>query len=103
MDADRRVAGAGAAGHHQHPGLAGELAIGLGHEGRTPFLAARHKADVGCVEPRIEDFEVAFAGDAKGHVDTMSAKCCDDKLTAAEKSLVRRHEPTSTPCGKTAI
>ena len=83
VDTDRRIAGARAAGHEQHPGLAGELTIGLRHEGRTTFLAAGHEADLGCVEEGIEHFEIAFAGDAEGHVDTMSAEGRDDELTAA--------------------
>jgi hypothetical protein len=43
------------------------------------------------VEESIEHFEIAFASDAEGHVDTMSAEGQDYELAAAEKSLFRRH------------
>jgi len=91
VDSDRRVAGAGAAGDEHHPGPAGELTIGLGHEGGAALLPAGHKPDLGRIEERIEHFEIAFAGDTEGHVDAVSAERGNDELAAAEKSLVRRH------------
>jgi len=97
MDADRRVAGAGAARHEQHPGLAGELTIGLGHEGGAPFLAAGHKADIGRVDECIEHLKVALAGDTEGHLDAVDLECGNHELTAAENSLVRRHRAPSDP------
>ena len=66
------------------PGLAGQLAIGLGHKRRAALLAAGHEADFRRVVERVEDFEIAFAGDAEGHVDAMGAQCRDDELAAAE-------------------
>jgi hypothetical protein len=102
VDSNRRVAGAGATGDEQHPGLAGELTIGLGHEGGTAFLPAGNEADLRRVEERIEHFEIAFAGDTEGHVDPVSAERGNDKLAAAEKSLVRRHIYLD-PRAKTAI
>ncbi len=95
MDADRGVAGAGAAGHEQYPRLAGELAVGLGHEGRTPFLAAGDELDFGRVEERVEHFEIALACHTEGHVDPVRAQRCDDELAAAQRGKVRRHRPTS--------
>ena len=74
MDADRGVAGAGAARHQQHAGLAGQLAVGLGHKGGAAFLAAGHEADLGGVEQRVEHFEIALAGDAERHLDAMRAQ-----------------------------
>ena len=65
VDADRGVAGAGTPGHEQYAGLAGQLAISLGHKGRTAFLAAGDEANFGRVEQRVEHFEIAFAGDAE--------------------------------------
>ncbi len=91
VDADRGVAGAGAAGHQQHPGLAGELAVGLGHERRAAFLAAGDEADLGRVVERVEHFEIAFAGDAEGDLDAVRAQCRHDQLTAAQRSRIRCH------------
>ena len=74
--------------------LARELAVGLGHERGAAFLAAGHETDLRGVEQRVEDFEVALAGHAEGHVDTMGAQRRDDELAAAEK--IGRHRPTSS-------
>ena len=94
VDADRGVARARPARHQQHPRLAGELAVGLGHERGTAFLAARHEADFGRVVEPVEHFEIAFPGDAKRHVDPMGAQCGNHELAAAEGREIRRHEPT---------
>src|SRR3546814_14821105 len=40
LDADRAVAGAGAARHHGDAGAAGHLAVGFGHVGDAAFLPA---------------------------------------------------------------
>ena len=96
MDADRGVAGAGAAGHQQHAGLAGELAVGLGHERGAALLAAGDQTDLGRVEQRVEHFEIALAGDAEGHLDAVRAQRRDDELAAAQRSKVCRHRPTSS-------
>jgi hypothetical protein len=82
---DRGVAGTGPAGHQEHTGLAGQLAVGLGHERGATFLAAGDEADLGRVEKRIEDFEVAFAGDAERHIDAVRLERCDNKLSAAQE------------------
>ena len=74
MDADRGVAGAGAAGHEQYAGLACQLAVGLGHEGGAAFLTAGDEANFGRVEQRIEHFEITLAGDAEGHLDPVRAE-----------------------------
>ena len=101
VDADRGVAGAGPARHQQHPRLAGELAVGLGHERGAAFLAAGHETDLGRIEQRVEHFEIALAGDAERHVDAMRAQRGDDELAAAEK--IGRHRPTSSPGCTSAI
>ena len=84
VDADRRVARPRPAGHQQHPRLAGELAVGLGHKGGAALLAAGHEPDLGRVKERVKHFEVAFAGDAERHVDAVRAQRRDDQLAAAE-------------------
>ena len=91
MDADRGVARAGAAGHEQHAGLAGQLAVSLGHEGRAALLPAGHEADFGRVVERVEHFEIALAGDAERHLDAVRAQCRDDELAAAQFGQVGRH------------
>ena len=91
MDADRGVARAGAARHEQHAGLAGQFAVGLGHEGRAALLPAGHEADFGGVVERVEHFEIALAGDAERHLDTVRAQRRDDELAAAQFGQVGRH------------
>jgi len=95
VDADRGVAGAGAARHQQHAGLAGELAVGLGHERGAAFLAAGDEMNLGCVEERVQDFEIALAGDAERHLDAVRLEAADDQLAAAQFLEVRRHRPPS--------
>ena len=81
MHADRGVGGAGTAGDEADAGLAGHLAVGLGHECRAPFLAVDHEADVRVVQ-RIEHVQVAFAGDAEGGVDAVDVERIDQELAA---------------------
>jgi len=85
VDTDRGVAGAGTAGHQQHAGLSGQLAVGLGHERGAALLAAGDEADLRRIVERVEHFEIALAGDAERHLDAMRPERRDDELTAAEK------------------
>ncbi len=85
----------GPARHQEHAGLAGQLAIGLGHEGGAALLAAGDEADLGGVEERVEHFEIALAGDAERHPDAMRAQRRDDQLAAAHQGKVRRHRRTA--------
>src|SRR5439155_25493648 len=103
MDADRSVAGPGAAGHQQHPRLARELAVSFGHKGCAALLAAGHETDLWRIEQRIEHFEIALAGDAEGHVHAVGTKGRNDELAAAEERLVRCHRCTSGPTCETSI
>jgi hypothetical protein len=96
VDADRGVARAGAARHQQHAGLPGQLAVGLRHKRGAAFLAAGHKVDFGRVVERVEDFEIAFAGDAERHLDAMHLEAGDDELTAAQLGKICRHH--RRPC-----
>ena len=90
VDADRGVAGAGAARHQQHAGLAGQLAVGLGHERGAALLAAGDEVDLGRVEERVEHLEIALAGDAERHLDAM-------RLEAARRPAGRRSKPEDSP------
>src|SRR5204863_9553571 len=98
VDAARGVADAGPTGHQQHPRLARELAVGLGHERGAAFLAAGHEMDLRSVEQRVEDLEIALSRNAEGHIDAMRAQRGGDELAAAEK--IRRHSPTSSLVSK---
>jgi hypothetical protein len=91
VNADRRVAGARPARHQQNPGPAGELAVGLGHEGGAAFLAAGDKPDLRRVVERVEHFEIALAGDAEGHLRAMRAQRRDHQLAAGEGGKIDRH------------
>jgi len=101
MDADRGVAGTGAAGDQQYAWSAGQLAIGFGHKRGAAFLTTRHEANLGRVEQRVEDFEIALARDAERHIDAMGTQRGDDQLPAAEK--VCRHRPFLEHCCDLAI
>ena len=91
VDGDVGVRGAGAAGHHGDAGLAGELAVGLGHVRGAAFLAADHGLDVGSVQP-VEHGEVAFAGDREYTVDAVQGQGIDDRL-AGVGVLLQRSAP----------
>jgi len=81
MHADRGVGGARTAGDETDARFAGHLAVGLGHESRSPFLAVDHETDVRVVQ-RVEHIQVAFAGDAEGGVDAVDAERVDQDLAA---------------------
>ena len=81
VHADRGVGRAGAARDEADAGLAGQLAVGLGHEGRAAFLAADDEADARVVQ-RVEHVEVAFAGHAEGGVDAVDGERVDQDLAA---------------------
>ena len=102
---DRGVAGAGAARHQQYAGLAGQFAVGLGHKGGAALLAAGHQADLGGVEEGVEHFEIALAGDAERHLDTVRPQRRDHQLAAAQlrKVGVCRHRRTAPVKTEAAI
>ena len=103
VDADRRVARTRPARHQQHTGLAGQFAVGLRHKSGAPFLAAGHKPNFGCVEQCVEHFEITFAGDAEGHVDTMRPQRSNDELTAGQRRKVACHVPALSADDRAAI
>ena len=81
VDACGRVGGARPARHKADARLAGELALRLGHHGRTAFLAAHGHGDVGIVQ-RIEHGQVAFAGHAKELLHAMGDELLHQDLAA---------------------
>ena len=84
VHAVRAVGRARAAGDHGDAGPAGELAVSLRHHGGTTLLAADHVADLAVVE-RIEEPEIAFAGDAERQVDAVDLELVDQDLAAGSE------------------
>ena len=82
------VGGARAARHHGDAGPPGELAVGLRHHRRAALLAADDVADLAVVE-RVEQAEIAFAGDAEGHVDAVDLELVDQDLAAGAEVGMR--------------
>ena len=79
VDPDRRVAGAGSAGDEGHSGLAGELRVGIGHEGRAGLVAVDDQLDhLARVVQRVQDSEVAFPGHAERVVHALDQQLIDE-------------------------
>jgi hypothetical protein len=81
VHAGRRVGGTGAARDEADAGLAGELALRLGHHGRAAFLAAHGHVD-GRVVQRVEHGQKAFAGHAEELLDAVGDELVDQDLAA---------------------
>src|SRR5690606_39884005 len=73
------VSGAGAAADEADPWLAGDLRVGDRHEAGSAFVAADDQLDVGRLDQRVGDGEVALAGDAIGEVDAVRPQAVDDE------------------------
>ena len=79
MHADGGMGRAGAAGDHADAGLAGQLAVSLGHIGGAGLVAAGDDLDrVAHIGEGIEDGEIALAGDAEDAVDAVHDEGVDD-------------------------
>ena len=61
---------------------AGELAVGVGHEGGAAFLAVDDQADAARVVQRVEHREVALAGNAERVVDAVDQQLVDENAAA---------------------
>ena len=86
VDADRRMAGAGAARHHADAGLAGQLAVGFGHVGGAGLVAGVDELEaVAHVEQRIQHFQIALARYAEGHVGAVDQELVDQDLAAGAR------------------
>ena len=86
VDADRRMAGAGTARHHADAGLAGQLAVGLGHVGGAGLVAGVDELEaVAHVEQRIQHFQIALARYAEGHVGAVDQELVDQDLAAGAR------------------
>ena len=81
VDADGGIGGAGAARNHQHAGLAGELAVGVGHEAGAAFLAAGDEADAITVSIQaVQHVQIAFTGYAKRHVHALGDQAFHNQM-----------------------
>ena len=65
----RQVQGAWTEGGDTDAGLAGETAIGSGHEGRTLLMTSQNELDRGGSQT-LDDIQVFFARNPKDAVDT---------------------------------
>jgi len=81
VHADRGVGGARSPCDEADARLAGQLAVGFGHEGGAALLAVDDEADARVVQG-VEHVEVAFARHAKGGVDTVDLQGIDQDLAA---------------------
>jgi hypothetical protein len=63
------VGGAGSERGETDPGLAGEAAVGRGHEARTLFVSREHELDARGAQ-RLEQIEVLLAGNAENVLDS---------------------------------
>jgi len=88
VNARRSIGGTRTARHKADTGLAGQLALGLSHHGRTALLAADGDGDVGIVE-RIEHGQVAFAGHAEQLLHAVEEELIDQDLAAGAGSEER--------------
>ncbi len=83
VNADRGVGGPRATGSEADAGPAGELAIGLGHVGRTALLTTGDEAQpIGNVVEGVQGCEVALARHPEGGVDALGEQAVDEHLPA---------------------
>ena len=89
VDAVGGVGGPRPAGDHAHARAAGELAVGLGHVRRAALVAGDDEPQRRVVQ-RVEDGEVALAGDAEGQVGPVQHELVDQDLPAAARQRTHR-------------
>ena len=80
MDAGAGIGGARAAGDQAEAGLAGELAIGLGHHRGAALLAADDEANRIGVVQRVEKRQIALARHAKRSIGAVQLELVDQDL-----------------------
>ena len=86
MDPDAGVAGPRAPGHQADARPAGHLGVGLGHVGGAVLVTAGDDVYlVPDVVERVQDLQVAFAGDAENLVRAVGHKGIDDQLPAVAR------------------
>ena len=84
VHADRGLTGAGPARHHRDTRLAGQLAVGFGHVGRTRLMPGVDQGDtVAHVVEGVEHLKIALARHAERHLRAVNDELIDQNLTAA--------------------
>ncbi len=88
MDAGRGIGRAGASRHEGDAGLAGHLAVGIGHIADPAFLAADDGLDFRRVMQCVEDGEEAFPGNGEDAVAALDPELLDKDLAAGAEDGV---------------
>ncbi|MCY1284104.1 hypothetical protein D9M70_329980 [compost metagenome] len=93
-----QVGGAGAEGRKAHAGLAGQAAVGGGHEARRLLVAGEHQPDLRLAQG-FEQVEVLFAGNAEDVLDTFALQALHYYIgglghLAATSGMVTRRDRT---------
>ena len=99
------VGRAGAAGDEGDAGLAGHLAVGIGHVADPAFLAADDGLDLRRVVKRVEHGEEAFARHGEDAVAALDLELVDKDLAAgagAVSVMGRRFSGLARPWGGVA-
>ena len=95
-DAGGEVGGAGAERGQADAGLAGEAAVGVGHERGALLVTRGHEDDALAVVERLAHVERLFAGDAEHVLDTLVLEALDEDLRCQARrralGLARRAE-----------
>ena len=96
MDPGRRIGRARAASDEGNAGLAGHLAVGVGHVADPAFLAADDRLDLRRVMQRVEHGEEAFARNGEDSVAALASELLDKDLAAGAS---RHGRGSSHPAG----
>ncbi len=91
MHAGAGAGRAGASRDEADPGLARQLAIGLGHHGRTPLLAAGDEAELGMIDEGVQCGEEALARHAEGQPRAVALQLLDQDLAAGPGGVAIAH------------
>ena len=95
MDPGGGVGRARAAGDEGDPGLAGQLALGLGHHGGPALLAADDRLDLALMQA-IKGRQIALARNAEDPFDPLNAQLVHQNLAAVAFS-----HPANPPTSST--
>ena len=100
VDTNAGMARAGPAGHQADPGSAGELARRFRHVGGAGLVAARDQAEgVAAIEERVEDGQVALAGNGEDGVYPVNQELVGEDCAAG---TTRRGQWSPSACRRNA-
>ena len=104
VNADRAVRRAGPAGDEQHPGLPGQLAVGLGHVRGAALLPADDEGEpVPQVVQAVEHRQVALARHAERHLHALRHKSVGEDPAAVPRLQVGFHAATFSNSRRSAV